>query len=102
MEFTKNHLVSEIASQCKIDFINDSLPVQTCPQSELLVSEQESNVIDAELSKLISQKVIMRATYCENQFIANSFIRPKCNGKNRLILNLAKFNENINYRHFKI
>ena len=32
---TKNHLVLEIASQCKIDFINDFPPVQTCPQCEL-------------------------------------------------------------------
>ena len=28
---TKNHLVLEIASQCKIDFINNSPPVQTSP-----------------------------------------------------------------------
>ena len=28
---TKNHLVVEIASQCKIYFMNDSPPVQTCP-----------------------------------------------------------------------
>ena len=52
---TKNHLVLEIASQCKIDFINDSTPVQTCPQCEHHFSEQESSVIDAELSKLLSQ-----------------------------------------------
>ena len=57
---TKNHFVLEIASQCKIDFINDFQklifkrpPVQTCPQCELHFSEQESSVIDAELSKLL-------------------------------------------------
>ena len=44
----------------------------------------------------------MRATYCKNQFISNIFIRPKNNRKYKLILNLAKFNENINYRHFKM
>ena len=43
----------------------------------------------------------MRAIYCKNQFISNIFIRPKNNGKYKLILNLAKLNENINYRHFK-
>ena len=104
MEFDhkKNHLVLEIASQCKIDFINDSPPVQTCPQCELHFSEHESSVIDAELSKLLSQGVIMRAIYCKNQFISNIYIRPKNNGKYILILNLAKLNENINYRHFKM
>ena len=94
--------VLEIASQCKIDFINDSPPAQTCPQCELRFSEYESSVIDAELSKLLSQGVIMRATYCKNQFISNIFIRPKSNGEYRLIPNLAKLNESINYRHFKM
>ena len=78
---TKNHLVLEIASQCKIDF---TLPVQICPQCELHFSEQESSVIDAQLSKLLSQGVIMRAIYCKNQSISNIFIRPKNNGKYRL------------------
>ena len=36
---TKNYFVLEIASQCKTDFINDSPPVQTCPQCELRFSE---------------------------------------------------------------
>ena len=63
--FTKNHFVLEIASQCKIDFINDSPPVQICPQCELHFSEQESSVIDAELSKLLSRGVIMCAIYCK-------------------------------------
>ena len=44
----------------------------------------------------------MRVIYCENQFISNIFIQQKNNGKYRLILNLAKLNENINYRHFKM
>ena len=72
------------------------------PQCELHFSEQESTVIDAEISQLVSQGVIMRVIYCKNQFISNIFIRPKNNGKYRLILNLAKLNENINYRHFKM
>ena len=63
---TKNYLVLEIA---KIDFINNFPHVQTCPQCELQFSEQEFSVIDAELSKLLSQGVIMCAIYCKNQFI---------------------------------
>ena len=98
---TKNHFVLEIASQCKIYFRTDSPPVQTCPECKLRFSQQKSSVIDAELSKLLSQGVKMRAVYCQNQIISNIFIRPKNNGKYRLILNLAKFNENINYRHIK-
>ena len=42
------------------------------------------SVIDAQLSKLLSQGVIMRAIYCKNQFISNIFTRPKNNGKYRL------------------
>ena len=44
----------------------------------------------------------MGAIYRNNQFISNIFIRPKNNGKYRLILNLAEFKENINYRRFKM
>ena len=86
----------------RIDFINDSPPVRTCPQCELRFSEQESSVIAAELPKLLSQGVIMRATCNKNEFISNIFIRPKSNGKYRPIHNWAKLNENINYRHFKM
>ena len=64
---TKNHLVLEIA---KIDFRNDSPHVQTCPQCELQFSEQASSVIDAELSKLLSQGVIMCVIYCKNQCLS--------------------------------
>ena len=44
----------------------------------------------------------MRATCNKIEFISNIFIWPKSNGKYRLILNLAKLNENINYRNFKM
>ena len=44
----------------------------------------------------------MRTTYCKKEFISNIFIQPKNNGKYRLILNLAKFNKNTNYRHLKM
>ena len=60
---TKNHLVLEIASQCKIDFINDSPPVQTCPPCELRFSEQESSVIDA-----VIQTLITRSPNAKNQY----------------------------------
>ena len=44
----------------------------------------------------------MRAIYCKNQFISNIFIRPKSNWKYRLILNLTKLNQSVNYQHFKM
>lgn len=38
----------------------------------------------------------------EGQFLSPIFIRPKKNGENRMILNLKKMNEYVEYRHFKM
>lgn len=44
----------------------------------------------------------MYPTPCEGQFISNIFLRPKANGKMRLILNLKSLNKFINTSHFKL
>ena len=57
--------------------------------------------IDAEIKKLLIKKVI-KPCKKEGGFISNIFTRPKKDGTKRMILNLKKFNENIEYKHFKM
>lgn len=38
----------------------------------------------------------------EDEFISNIFIRPKKNGKQRVILNLKRLNNCLEYHHFKM
>lgn len=38
----------------------------------------------------------------EDEFISNIFIRPKKNGKQRVILNLKRLNNCVEYHHFKM
>ena len=64
-------------------------------------SEVENIAIEAEIKKLLIKKVIKPCNK-EGGFISNIFTRPKKDGTKRMILNLKKFNENIEYKHFKM
>lgn len=46
--------------------------------------------------------VICEVEHCSDEFISHIFTRPKPNGKIRIILNLTKLNEFIEYEHFKM
>ena len=63
------------------------------------VKEQK---IDHEISRLLNKGVICRAEPISDQYLSNIFTRDKPDASIRLILDLADFNENIVYRHFKM
>ena len=63
------------------------------------VKEQK---IDLEINKLLNRGVIRRAKHTTGEYISNIFTRDKPDGSIRIILDLAEFNENIVYRHFKM
>jgi hypothetical protein len=54
------------------------------------------------LKKILEKGVIIETTHCVDEYISNIFIRPKKDGGHRLILNLAKCNEHVQKRHFKM
>lgn len=43
-----------------------------------------------------------KASHSDDEYISIVFLRPKKDGKYRVILNLKQLNENIEYAHFKI
>jgi len=65
-------------------------------------NKHETEIIDAEILKLLDQKVIVEADFEEGQYISPIFLRQKKNGEYRLILNLKKLNESMPYHHFKM
>jgi hypothetical protein len=58
-------------------------------------SETDTCAINKEILSLIKKKAICAVTACEGQFVSNIFIRPKPNGKLRLIMNLKKLKSSL-------
>lgn len=65
-------------------------------------SEIETAAIDKEITKLLQKGVIKESLHEKDEFISPIFVTPKRDGGYRLILNLKKLNENMEYIHFKM
>ena len=55
-----------------------------------------------EIRSLLDKGVIKHVTHCKDEFISNVFVRPKRDGKFRMILNLCGLNEAVVYHKFKM
>ena len=62
----------------------------------------ESNLISQEIDSMLRKGVLQRAKFEPDQILSGIFLRPKKDGTHRLILNLKKFNESVEYHHFKM
>ena len=73
----------------KIDF-------DTTPRQQFLPnctrSFNETSIIDAEINKLLSKRVIEPTGHCHNEIISDVSVREKKDGNHRMILNLKKLN----------
>ena len=65
-------------------------------------SRELSQAIDAEIEELLRKGVIVPCNHTEGEFISPIFIRPKKDNRVRVILNLKKFNVNVENFHFKM
>ena len=65
-------------------------------------SPGETEIIDAEISKLLSKGVIVNTTREPNDYVSSIFTRTKKNGSYRMILNLKTFNEFFKFKHCKL
>ena len=59
-------------------------------------------LVDQEINKLLHKGVIEQACLDSGKFISTIFLRPKKDGTYRVILNLKKLNQFVEYDHFKI
>lgn len=83
----------------KLEFIDK--PLESSQYPRIKYNTDENLAISLEIKKLLTKKVIEPCKK-EGGFISNIFTRPKKDGTKRMILNLKKFNENIEYKHFKM
>ena len=65
-------------------------------------SSVETEIIDAEISKLLRKCVIVNTTREPNDYVSGVFRRTKNDGNYRMILNLEKFNEFLKFKHCKL
>lgn len=94
------HFIESFVSGYSIEF--DSNPFQTFIPVPIKFNESETETIDNEISDLFKKGIIEHATSDNDEYISNIFLRPKKNGKFRVILNLKHLNNFIEYHHFKM
>ena len=65
-------------------------------------SPVETEIIDADISKLLSKGVIVNTTRESNDYVCSIFTRTKKDGRYRMILNLKTFNEFLKFKYCKL
>ena len=98
---TSDPIILQIVENCFFDFDINDLPCQEM-FSQRSFNEQELNIMDKQVKKLLADKVITPVNYDKTLFLSPTFLRAKKNGEHRLILNLKKLNEYLPYEHFKM
>jgi len=97
---TNNDFILDIvANGLKLDF--HKYPHQQ-QYPRLSYSDSETAIIKLEIAKLLKKKVIAPTIHPIQGFVSTIFTRDKKDGTKRMILNLKKLNEYINYNHFKM
>lgn len=76
--------------------------IQNCPPQQQKVSQADRAHFNEAINSLLVSGAISKCAPCEHQFLSNIFLRPKPNGKKRLILNLKSLNKYIETQHFKL
>ena len=62
----------------------------------------EHAIVEKEIHTLLEKGVIQGSLHEPGEFISPIFLRPKSDGSYRMIPNLKKFNEFVEYHHFKM
>ena len=59
---------------------------------------EETNFVITEIKSLIDKQVLQVV----GRWVSNIFLRPKPNGKFRMVLDLTELNKNVLYEHFNM
>ena len=83
------------------DFIES--PQQRFIPAELNFNTKEQQFLDSKIQELLDSGVVQICDHEPGEFISNIFLRPKKDGESfRLILDLSKLNDSVEYWHFKM
>ena len=101
IDITNDKFIIDIVREgLKVDFM--AYPPSSNEAVQCVFGPSEILIIDSEINKLLSKKVIMATTRQDGDFLSSIFTRPKRDGSRRMILNLSKLNDYVNYNHFKM
>ena len=97
---TTDSKILDMVQYCHLEFIE--LPSQQYNLPPIGFNTKEAKIIDDEIKTLLNKGVIEEAQSSQHQVISSIFLRKKKNGSYRMILNLKRLNECIQYKHFKM
>ena len=90
----------DVVKGLRIPFVQ--IPVQSKEPFPYRLSKIETSAASEEIQKLLEKKVLEIALDSSDQVISNIFLRPKKDGRYRMILDLTWVNKHIFYQHFKM
>ena len=77
-------------------------PKQKIPPKPLSLTPPEINAANDQIQKLLEKKAIVETVREPGDFVSNVFLTPKQDGGFQMILNLKRFNQFVQYHHFKM
>lgn len=102
LEITITHDPWVIKAIKGIKFEFDQDPCQTAEPEPYWMSGEKGRFIDGEIDRLKQLGVLEKCCHAEGQCISNIFLKPKPNGKFRIILDLSDIKADLTYQHFKM
>ena len=93
---TSDPFILNAVKHYDIEFEGD-FAVQTQRPYQIRFSAEETRIIDSEILKYLSKRVIEPACVTPESFVSTIFIRPNKDGSHRMILNIKPFNEFVDY-----
>lgn len=99
-KFTHDQSILDTIRGYRIPF--KEMPLQIKRPHPIHFSASETAAINSEIEKLLSKGVIVSWNDRDIGFMSNIFTRPKPDGSYRMILNLSRLNECVEYKHFKM
>ena len=99
-KLTSDPIILQNVQGIRIQF--DEQPSQEFIPRQYKFNELHAEVIVKEIEDLLKKGVIKRIFDVKDCFVSNIFLRPKPNGKFRMIVDLSNLNENVTKNHFKM
>ena len=99
-ELTSDPEILQIVQGDTIVFSSD--PPERQVVRKCAVSQDTEHLMDKEIANMFQAKIIALTSHEAGEFLSPIFPVPKPEGKLRIILNLKKLNEYVEYHHFKM
>ena len=99
-EITSNKFILDIVQGYVIEFT--SVPIQSSQTKQPKLEKHGEIALNALLEELLQKRVLEKCAHEAGEIILSVILRPKKNGKYRMILNLKNLNKFISHIHFKM